>query len=349
MEFFDFCSQVVHGHFLDMDSNQKFHCSVVYDANDVTERRDLWNSIRRHNKFLKNDPWVVLGDFNVGLNPDDSFRGSSVISRGMSDFRDCVNEAELEDINQSGIKFTWIQKPMLEIGQRGLLKKLDRVFGNLSFMATFPSAHATFLPYGVSDHSPAIISFDDHLSLKPRPFKFNNHLADIPDFVPLIEKVWSNDVKRCCMYSVISKLKNVKKGLRKLNNDHGNVFGNVKKLRMELGRAQNDLDADPENERLLRQRAKIQWLKEGDANTTYFHNVVKSRTNKDRIDEIEDFGGNRYMRAVVAEQFVIHFEKMLGARVNVEVICDPTSLFFKKLSKDQADFMVRPIDDKEIK
>ena len=38
-----------------------------------------------------------MGDFNV--DPGDSSRGSSMVTRGMKDFRDCVNELELEDIN----------------------------------------------------------------------------------------------------------------------------------------------------------------------------------------------------------------------------------------------------------
>lgn len=139
---------------------------------------------------------------------------------------------------------------------------------------------------------------------------------------------------------------------------------------MELNRSQSNIDVDPENdeirlegvvymkalkdaiideERFLRQRSKVQWLKEGDANTAYFHNVVKSKVNKGRVDEVENMDGVRFMGAVVPEQFISYFQKILGTSNSVEVISTPSSLFLKKLSMSQAEFMIRPVDDKEIK
>ncbi|GJT80129.1 hypothetical protein Tco_1054471 [Tanacetum coccineum] len=47
-------------------------------------------------------------------------------------------EIEAEDLNWTGLHFTWIQS-RLDPGN-GILKKIDRVLGNSGFMGTFPSS-----------------------------------------------------------------------------------------------------------------------------------------------------------------------------------------------------------------
>ncbi|XP_024979735.1 uncharacterized protein LOC112516753 [Cynara cardunculus var. scolymus] len=51
MEFFDFCNQVVHGRIFHLESKVSFHCSMVYAANSISERRELWDAIRLHNRM----------------------------------------------------------------------------------------------------------------------------------------------------------------------------------------------------------------------------------------------------------------------------------------------------------
>ncbi|KAJ9535399.1 hypothetical protein OSB04_un001489 [Centaurea solstitialis] len=362
--------QVIHVHICEIDSKRWFHCSFIYAANDVVSRRDLWDRLLLHKGVVKSEPWILMGDFNVGLNPGDSSRGSSKVSRGMQDFRDCVNDLEMEDINQKGLMFTWVQKPMSDVGGTGLLKKLDRVLGNLFFMEAFPSAFASFLPWNLSDHSPVILLVPNLTPFKQRPFKFLNFWTENPNFLPLVDDAWVAYIKGCCMFSLVSKMKIVKKGLRKLHKEHGDVFEKVRNLRLEVDQVQRDIDCDPENgdlrvegavflkslkdalfdeECFLRQRSKVQWLREGDSNTAYFHSVVKSRVNKGRINEVEDLDGNRFMGAAVPQQFVKHFERMLGSEEGVEPIIEPDDLFVNKISSQHAEFMIRPVEDTEIR
>ncbi|GJV37900.1 hypothetical protein Tco_1410377 [Tanacetum coccineum] len=104
----------------------------------------------------------------------------------------------------------------------------------------------------------------------------------------------------------------LKKPLRKLLYDHGNLHENVNKLRLELDKVQTALDLDPSNlelreerasylraftdaslleEKFLLQKAKVEWLKLGDANTAYFHKVVKSQATRNRIDCVTTTNG----------------------------------------------------------
>lgn len=95
-----------------------------------------------------------MGDFNVALNIEDTSTGISGLPRCMLDFKECLKKIEVVDLNKSGIHYTWNQKP---VQGGGILKKLDRIMVNDAFIQDFPSSHATFQPYKVSDHSPAIL------------------------------------------------------------------------------------------------------------------------------------------------------------------------------------------------
>ncbi|GKA29389.1 reverse transcriptase domain-containing protein, partial [Tanacetum coccineum] len=68
-----------------------------------------------------------------------------------------------------------------------------------------------------------------------------------------------------------------------------------------------------DEELLLKQRAKVEWVSE------------------------------------VGNQFVKHFQCMLREKRNVDPILDPATLFINKLSNDDARFMVRPVLKEEIK
>nr|GEV37768.1 hypothetical protein [Tanacetum cinerariifolium] len=65
-------------------------------------------------------------------------------------------------------------------------------------------------------------------------------------------------------------------------------------------------------ERFLKQKAKIQWLKEGDANSSYFHKAVKSRVSRSRIDTVTNSEGVVLDNNTVHVAFVKHYEMFLG-------------------------------------
>ncbi|GKG16154.1 hypothetical protein Tco_0358477, partial [Tanacetum coccineum] len=56
------------------------------------------------------------------------------MNSAMCDFKDCVRSIEVMDIHSTGLHFTWNQKPK---GRNGVLKKLDRIMGNLEFIDTY--------------------------------------------------------------------------------------------------------------------------------------------------------------------------------------------------------------------
>ncbi|KAK1429723.1 hypothetical protein QVD17_11941 [Tagetes erecta] len=70
--------------------------------------------------------------------------------------------------------------------------------------------------------------------------------------------------------------------------------------------------ASLDEERFLKQKSKVHWLAEGDANTKYFHNTLKCRNHRARIDVITDSNGILHEGKEVPNAFVNHYVGFLG-------------------------------------
>ncbi|GJT85208.1 hypothetical protein Tco_1066925 [Tanacetum coccineum] len=215
-------------------------------------------------------------------------------------------------------------------------------------------SYALFQPYRISDHSPAVLNIPNLPFNKPKPFKIFNFLAHKSQFRELLSSVWSVNVDGHKMYQVVSKLKALKKPFRKLLHDQGNLHDRVNKLRFELDEVQKALDLNPndlslredeavyvqafseaklDEERFLKQKAKIEWLEVGDSNSAYFHKSVKSRIHRSRIDVIMNSDNIEVTGSNVADVFVSHYKMFLGS----DMVCDNLNmdgLFLKKVSAD---------------
>ncbi|GKF29250.1 hypothetical protein Tco_0095592, partial [Tanacetum coccineum] len=161
-----------------------------------------------------------------------------------------------------------------------------------------------------------------------------------------------------------SKLKLLKKPLRKLKFAQGDLAKKVTESRHELEKVQammvddfhNSIlrnketeglkvykDAMRDEESMLNQRAKVSWLSEGDSNIKFFHKTVKGKLNRNRIENVEDMDGLMFSGQHVGDQFVKHLCSVLGEARRVEPIFEPGSLFNKRLSPEVAEFMVKPV------
>lgn len=172
-------NQVLHCLVNLINDKKQLYCSFVYAANKPIERRHLWKALHLHKHVVSGKPWVLLGDFNVALNIEDSKSGTSGFTRDMWEFKECVEDIEVGDINQTGVHYTWNQKPH---GDLGILKKLDRIMGNTNFISDFPRAFASFQPYRISDHIPVVLRLPIINKSKPKPFKFINFITKKADF-----------------------------------------------------------------------------------------------------------------------------------------------------------------------
>ncbi|KAJ9541829.1 hypothetical protein OSB04_028335 [Centaurea solstitialis] len=349
------------------DSDDCFFLSVVYGSNRSSDRRLLWSGLRKFKVLIGDKPWVVVGDFNCLLFPHDAYGGVSKRNGDMMDFAACVEDVEIFDVRFMGIHHTWCQKPKEESGLR---RKLDRILANTEFTTGFHDATATFLPRGLSDHSPALLSFKGDLRKRCFGFKFDNFLVQDARFLQIVKEGWKVHVEGTFMFRLTSKLKNLKKPLRRLRSSYGNLTERTIRLKHELDVVQLAIDFDPSNGVLredlehlrdayqqacwmdlstVRQRAKVKWLMEADSNTKYFHHVLKEKRNLQHYYAVSNGEGDYVYGSDVALAFIDHFRSIIGT-VDASVVPDmPEGLFNSRLSVMEANDMIRPIGDDEIK
>ncbi|GJS31679.1 RNA-directed DNA polymerase, eukaryota, reverse transcriptase zinc-binding domain protein [Tanacetum coccineum] len=167
--------------------------------------------------------------------------------------------------------------------ETSIVKKLDMVMINVDFISKYGDAFIRFLPFFISDHSPVILHLPSTLDKKKKAFKFSNFVADKEEFIDVVKNEWKYDAEGFNMF------------------------------KLEYNVAVKD------EEKLLAQKAKVKWLSEGEKNTKYFHNIIKSRMHSNRIIGVCDSQGNWFEGDNVAIQFVKHFEDFLGNNNDEEI------------------------------
>nr|GEY19893.1 hypothetical protein [Tanacetum cinerariifolium] len=318
---------------------------VVINQDDQSMHVHVWVKADRKEFFCTfvyahNRPWCILGDFNAALFLHDYSVGNSNIDISMREFKECVEDLEILDVQYSGLQFTWTQKPK---GNEGLLKKIDRVMANLKFNDVFAGSHAIFKPYRNSDHAPSVLCISSIIKPKPKPFKFYNLFTSNDNFKRVVLEGWSKYVSEFHMFRVTKKLKLLKKPLRKLLYEKGNLHTNVNQLRNDLDQVQVRLDADPFNESIREEEATI---------LVAFNDAClmeeKSLISRSRIDVVSSENGKIFKNEHVADAFVNHYKMFLGQPGITSDFCD-IDLFRVCLDENVSLDMTRQVTLQEVK
>ncbi|XP_071714140.1 uncharacterized protein [Rutidosis leptorrhynchoides] len=308
-----------------------------------------------------------MGDFNASLAIQEFTSGSSRSTLPMREFKECGDQLCMTDVNRTGLQFTWNQRPN---STSGILKKINRIMANDFFLQDYPDAFAIFQPFRNSDHSPSILRLPKAVGSKRKPFCFSNHVAFHEDFLNVVDTGWRSEVEGHKMYKIVKKLRMLKKPLRKLMWAKGNLHERVQNIRKDLDDIQYQLDKNPhskdirvkesetlklfdeavlDEERFLKQKSKIEWLRVGDSNSSYFHKFVQGKKHRSKINNIVDHGGNVHQGVDVPNIFVDHYIQVLGNASTCNNITDPQNLFSNRLPPDIAQIMIRPVDTSEVK
>ncbi|GAV91001.1 hypothetical protein CFOL_v3_34401 [Cephalotus follicularis] len=253
----------------------------------------------------------------------------------MQEFNNAIMKAELEDLRGAGFHFTWNN---MRVGIGAISKKLDRALGNWNWFKMMGDTYAQYHPPGISDHSPVSIQLRQMQPYRGRPFKFLNFWAESDNFFHTVKQEWDKTYSGSPLIAIHKKLKSLKGLLKKFctrpNSRAKELRLNLYSVQQEMMNGAVDLSM-VERERQLRQevrraarseeaffkqKSRIQWLKEGDSNSAYFHGMVKIRQSKNHIVMIRNEAGAWVeLEADIAQVGVDHFRRTMespGDRVS---------------------------------
>lgn len=287
---------------------QPWFMSCVYAYNNPSLRRSLWIDLRNIAGNIKG-PWTVLGDFNCIWKQHERINGAPVRLKDVKELTHITEFCDLTDLNFAGTFYTWNNKA--RDGPR-LMSKIDRVLVNPTWSQVFDESRVLFQPPGISDHSPSVLFCHPFHKFKS-PFKFLNAWCLHPDFTGLVSSSWLTPCSGSPTYRLACKLKRLKPALRSFHHLHfSGISDRVKLAKSQLLELQGKIEKDPHNPNLpqleepllsqlqklskyenlfLAQRAKLKWIREGDANTNFFHAYVKNQKNRNKITAIANGSG----------------------------------------------------------
>nr|GEV23777.1 hypothetical protein [Tanacetum cinerariifolium] len=297
-------------------------CSKVF-RNNPMERRQLWVDLDHHKNVVRGSLWILMGDFKVALNIEDSYLGSSMMNSTMCDFKDCVKKIEVIDINSFGLHYTWNPKPK---GRNGILKKLDRIMRNIDSEIS----------------SRVLMLFSNHIEYRTTPSR--DGLFYVPG------RLKNEGVKEtfCKMlhdqgnlHERVNRLRFELDTIQKAidSNPSNEVLRDEKDAYVQaFNMAKIDEDW------LLKQKAKIQWREVGDSNLTYFHKTVKSIKQRNRIDVIKTDVNVEVNVNSILEVFATHYESYLRTSMACANL-DTVGIFVKRVSDNSNATMTRQVGD----
>ncbi|KAL2893980.1 LINE-1 retrotransposable element ORF2 protein [Bienertia sinuspersici] len=241
----------------------------------------------------------------------------------------------MQDIPYSGHYYTWSNK---QVASERVFTKLDRVMANDQWLEVYKSMNAVFLAEGCSDHCPALLRMNQGEGNGKKPFKYFRMWQQASDYKSRIKDAWEGNTQGTAMFNLVKKMKRVKETLKSLNkNGFCSVQAAERLAYQQLLEAQDAIQTDPHNAQLiekeinadkeyrekhknymqfLRQKAKIEWVREGDENSALFHSSIRKRRIQNTVYTIKDKAGVFHDTPDgVQEAFLDYYQELLGSNI----------------------------------
>ncbi|OMO73242.1 reverse transcriptase [Corchorus capsularis] len=298
--------------------------SGIYASPRLQDRLLLWDELKTISDNYSG-PWSLMRDFNEIFSEHEKFGGNGLNSRRVQAYSDCVNYCNLVDLGFVGPQFTWTSVRNCGIY---IMERLDRVWANTEWRTKFPETVVHHLPRFYSDHNPLLLDLSPRAApISDKPFRFQTCWLSHPDFKSLVESIWNNFDQP--LSALISTFKDE---VCSWNKDvFGNVFKRKRILRARLTGIERSLARFPDpflvdlqkslvkdyqltlqqEEEIWKLKSRIDWVAQGDRNTSYFHTSTIIRRKKNAISGLEDSLGNWSFDVETIKRLILnHFKDL---------------------------------------
>lgn len=120
-------------------------------------------------------------------------------------------------------------------------------------------------------------------------------------------------------------------------------FNHMRKMKFDLAAAIR------EEESFWRQRSRVEWLKDGDLNTAYFHNVVRGKMMRNKVLMLKDIFGNENYSEGLKGNIDVEFYRDLFMSSNPTDMEPLFEGFQAKVTPSMNEALTRPVSTDEIK
>jgi exonuclease III len=344
---------LISGRFL--RSEEHFVLLNVYAPCEVTRQQALWFNISNKLESFVDQNVCVCGDFNAVRNVEER--------RSVGSIPRVAGINSLIDLPLRGRSYTWFR------GDGRSMSRIDRFLVSESWCSSWPNCFQTASARGLSDHCMLELSVDEQ-NWGPKPLRMLNCWESFPGYDMFVREKWQCfQVDGWGGYVLKEKFKLIKLALREWHQRHTqNLPAKILSLKDQISaldlKGESDLLLDFEveelhglsenlfslsrvNSSICWQQSRMQWLREGDANSKFFHGIM---SNRRKINAIPCFfvdgaliEGVDNVRNAVFSHFSSHFKSSQVDRPSLD------GLNFQTLSVREGASLVRPFTMDEVK
>ncbi|KAA3488219.1 reverse transcriptase [Gossypium australe] len=281
--------------------NAEWRFTGFYGSPYVNCKNDSWTLLRRLGED-QSHPWLVKGDFNEIMYTYEKVRG---LPRGYS-----------------GVWFTWERGNFVETN---IKERLDRGVANEKWKSLFPIGSIHHLPQSLSDHCPLLLNtVGENIYAGNSQFKLEAWWITKKSLEEEIKSSWESTTG-----TILEKLEKLQEHLNKWarsikRETEGLKRKLTKELEMLIAKERDDdtiakiietrvnLNMEIDRDEIFwEQRARANWLKVGDKNSTFFHKFASSWRKRNTISRLQlEDGGKATEDSKMAEVATLYFQKL---------------------------------------
>ncbi|XP_062014693.1 uncharacterized protein LOC133731307 [Rosa rugosa] len=322
-----------------------FRFTGIYGVATTANRSITWNLLRTLAAQV-HIPWLIAGDFNEILDLADKSGDPARSVHQMNRFRQALVDCGLMDMGFVGSRFTW--------ANRFTKERLDRAFQNFQWRELYPFSPVITLPLSRSDHCPLLLETNPDrppVRRPPRRFRFEEMWLSHADCENVVKTGWMVPTTGASMAQVGRK---IKKTGNLILSWHEGVF---QQRQVEMKLIQSKLDVimrtDHQhshfqeirglqfrlnellsiNETYWRQRSKVQWLREGDRNTSFFHRRASNRRSRNRVKGLMIEDGQWTSKPGEVENILLRYYETIFRAEQSDPVATASKVLANRLKK----------------
>uniref|UniRef100_A0A0V0IU37 Putative ovule protein n=1 Tax=Solanum chacoense TaxID=4108 RepID=A0A0V0IU37_SOLCH len=214
------------------------------------------------------------------------------------EFIGVIEACGLTDLGYTGLPFTWCNQ---RDAKTRVWKRLDWSMVNDKWLENMPQTTIENLSFVGSDHSPLLMEMIKTNQSHTKYFKFLHCWVDNGNFMNSVQQCWEQATTGDPMWKFHMKMKRLTSTLSKWSKqEYGDIFTKGREFEETIRKAKEEImtnNADAHRQRLhqmnatyirylkleeniLKQKTQLQWFQEGDANTKYFHALMRGRRRR---------------------------------------------------------------------